>query len=239
MPISEKQAELRKQMKELRGFVGFNYDLRKPITGGAARKIREYHEELQRLTARPNRVYRARNSKRLKAAQQFAQHPGGFKDFKVAFVPAVAGTKLKFTKSGGVYTRTDNIRAVQIPLDPIKVARDPEGEARRAIAKEPKAKRFQIMTNEFLIPQSYSASKLPEAITRLVTRYSPGGDKYVERKHGGTVTSSNNVNQWLNGVTAYYFDNQATVEDFGKVQAKREKAKAELKKKRRNKKRRK
>src|SRR4051812_16427516 len=90
------------RLKEIRRFVEFDYDLRKPLTKSAKSKIKRYHDEITALTNRPYQVFRPRSKQHLREAQEFAQHEQFLPKLRVAFIPTDGANKveLKFTKKG-------------------------------------------------------------------------------------------------------------------------------------------
>jgi hypothetical protein len=53
------------RLKAIRPFIDFNYDLRKPLSKYQKAKIKTYYDEIDQLTARPNKVYRPRKKENL------------------------------------------------------------------------------------------------------------------------------------------------------------------------------
>ena len=82
-------------VKTLRKFAdGFGaadgYDIRQGYQGLSPyqkRKLRQYISVVEEQTARPFKVVRPRNKKRLRALQDFSQQEKNLKGLKVAFVP--------------------------------------------------------------------------------------------------------------------------------------------------------
>lgn len=80
-----KKISYKQKMKEIRSFVNFNYDLRKPLHPRQKGKIDKYWQQIQEAKGQAYRVFRTPNKNNLKRVQEAT----GFDlpDFKVAIIP--------------------------------------------------------------------------------------------------------------------------------------------------------
>lgn len=196
----------KKRLKEIRKFVDFDYDLRKPLSPAAQRKIKRYHDEISALTNRPYQVFRPRSKAHRLQAQKFAQHETHLPGLKVAFIPTdgVNPVRLKFGKRG-VSAKTAHVQWEVIPLSKAGLLRDPISEVEKRIARRVE-KQFTINAGKYEIPQPYIKESLPEAVARLVMKYG---------EESGLDEDDNHYwGHWLESVKAYKFDNQTGVQEF-------------------------
>lgn len=212
------------RLKAIRSFVNFDYDLRKPLTSSQKRTIKKYHDAIDKLQSRPNKIYRPRNTANKKESQRFAQHPKGLGGIKVAFIPtANEKAKVTFGKDGRLILKTDHVATQDIIFDPVNLIQNPNHEVNKALQEHPKAKTFTIKADEHEIPISYTKETFARGVIKLMDKYS-------------NAEANNYFGNWLFGAKAHYFTRQA---DFAEFQKNKDKAKKELQRKRRNKKRRK
>lgn len=121
-------AAIKSQMRELRPFVSFNYDLRRKIAPQSIAKIRRYNQELQRLKSYPTiKYYRPRAKPRIKAAKKISiLEPEYQKQFKVvplADIPPTAKIKFRKDKLIGI---TEKLDVLQVPFSVSRYLRNPE-----------------------------------------------------------------------------------------------------------------
>lgn len=209
MPINKAKvkAKLAKtRLKEIRKFVDFDYDLRKPLTPYAQRKIKKYHDEISALTNRPYQVFRPRSSAHRVQAQRFAQHETHLPGLKVAFIPTdgINPVRLKFTKHG-VVAKTEHVQWEVIQLSQAGLYKDAAAEVERKIRRRPESQ-FTINAGKYEIPQPYIKESLPGAVARLVMRYGEASGLDEENNH--------HWSNWLESVKAYKFDHQTGVQEF-------------------------
>lgn len=232
MPQKNNQNSVHAQrMKEIRPYVGFDYDLRTELTPYAKSKIKKYYEEIQQLTARPNQVYRPRRKDRLKAAQEFGQHEKHLRDLNVAFIPTNGNEKrkIKFDKSGNITAVSEFVKTRVLPVDREKLvsAENARDYINDLIKTVPDAKSFTVLAGAFEIPQGHSRRSLPRFVAQLVTKYSNVNDLGEK--------ANNHHNNWLHGIAAHSFKQQ---EDFQDYLSEKQNNKQKMQRKRRNAKRR-
>lgn len=194
------------RLKEIRRFVGFDYDLRKPLNKSAQRKIKKYHDEIRALTNRPYQVFRPRSTEHLAQAQEYAQHEKRLPQLRVAFVPTDGKNKvtLKFTTKG-VQGKTKHVTISDVKLSVKQLLINPEKHVNERIAGNP-AKQFTVQAGRYEIPQPYLPSTIGKAVARLVSRYgeASGVDKNNNHYFG----------RWLHGLKAYRFEAQGDLIDY-------------------------
>lgn len=194
------------RLKAIRPFVSFNYDLRKPLSEYAQRKIKKYHDEITALTNRPYQVYRPRLRDHLEQAQEFAQHEKRLPALKVAFLPTDGTNKvrLEFTKHG-VIGRTRHVTMRDVRLSLRGLLSDPEKEVNRKIAGNP-AKQYTVQAGRYEIPQPYLPDTIGKAVARLVARYGEASGLNDDDNHY--------FGHWLHGLKAYSFEGQADLQEY-------------------------
>ncbi len=189
------------RLKRIRPFVNFNYDLRKPLTKAAKRKIKEYYDEVSALTNRPYQVYRPRRADHLKEAQEFAQHEKALPGLKVAFIPTDGENKLKITfTEKGISAKSENVDTTRIRLSVSGLLRDPEAHVNERIKTYPQ-KSFSIIAGRYEIPASFTRETIGKGVARYVTKYN-------------NPDANNYFGNWLKGVTAYSFHNQSSLQEY-------------------------
>lgn len=228
MPKNNRRASAKQlhseRLKQIRPYVNFDYDLRKPLTAAAKRKIKLYHDEVEALTARPYQVYRPRRRDHLAQVQDFSQHEKKLPGLKVAFVPTDGSHKLniRFTKEGVVADSSEGIHQARIKLDTAALLKDPIKHVNDRIRGR-KEKTFTVQAGRYEIPHSYNRERIAIGVARYVSTYSnPEANNYFGR--------------WLHGVIAYSFSKQ---ESPGHYLSEKAKNIAKGKRKRRNERKRK
>lgn len=196
----------KRRLKEIRKFVDFDYDLRKPLTPYAQRKIKKYHDEIAALTNRPYQVFRARSKAHRVQAQRFAQHETHLPGLKVAFIPTdgINPVRLKFTQHG-VVAKTKHVQWEIIPLSKAGLYKDAAAEVEKRIRRR-KEVQYTINAGKYEIPQPYIKESLPQAVARLVMKYGEASGLDEEKNHHWT--------HWLESIKAYKFDQQTGVQEF-------------------------
>lgn len=208
-----KRARAQKQLhsarlKLIRPYVDFNYDLRKPLSETAKRKIKEYSDEVTALTNRPYQIFRPRKHAHLLEAQGFAQHERRLPGLKVAFLPTDGASKMhvRWTKKG-IVAKTKNVTMTDVKLSVRKLLADPEAHVNERIRGNP-AKQYTIQAGRYEIPQPYLPQSVGKAVARLVSRYSDN-------------ESNHYFGRWLHGLKAYQFSEQGTLGDYLREKQKR------------------
>jgi hypothetical protein len=194
------------RLKEIRRFVSFDYDLRKPLSKYAQRKIKAYHDEITALTNRPYQVYRPRRADHLAEAQEFAQHEKRLPGLRVAFLPTDGTNKvtLRFTAKG-VVSKTKHVTISDVRLSVAQLLINPEKHVNERIQGNP-AKQFTVQAGRYEIPQPYLPSTIGKAVARLVSRYSESG--------GVSRDDNHYFGRWLHGLKAYEFEAQAGLQEY-------------------------
>lgn len=196
----------RDRLKQIRKFVDFDYDLRRPLSENAIRKIRRYHAEITALTNRPYQVFRPRSADHLAEAQEFAQHENRLPGLKVAFIPTDGANKvrLRFTKRG-VVGSTKHVITRHIPLSVRELLIDPIAHVNARIAGNP-AKQFTVQAGRYEIPQGYTKTSIARAVGRLCNIYGESG--------GVTQENNHHFKRWLHGLNAYTFEEQGDIAEY-------------------------
>lgn len=189
------------RLKEIRPYVKFNYDLRKPLSNAAKRKIKQYHDEISALKNRPYQVFRPRSPKHLREAQAFAQHDKKLPALKVAFLPTDGENKMSLTFSKkGVRAKTKNVIMRDVKLSVRQLLIDPEKHVNERIQGNP-AKQYTIQAGRYEIPSPYLPRSVGKAVARLVNAYADS-------------EANNYFGRWLHGLKAYEFEEQGTLGEY-------------------------
>lgn len=201
MPDNKRVSIHSQRLKAIRRFVSFNYDLRKPLSTSAKRKIKKYADEVEALTNRPYQVYRPRSRTHLHEAQAFAQHEARLPQLKVAFLPSDGTHKIKvrFTRKG-IRAKTKNVIMTDVKLSIRQLLLDPEKHVNERIAGNP-AKQYTVQAGRYEIPRPYLPETVARGVSRLVNAYS---DKESNHYFG----------RWLHGLKAYQFVEQGTLQEY-------------------------
>lgn len=211
------------RLKQIRGFINFDYDLRKPLKKHQKAKIKKYYDEIEALTARPFQVYRPKSKANLKKAQQFAQHEKQLPGLKVAFIPTDGKNKarVRFSKKGEIAVSSDHVTTRIVSLDPNQLLKNPAEYVKRRIRNR-KEKSYTVLAGRYEIPVGLNKATVPDYVARLTAKY-------------GETDANNYFGNWLKGLAAHSFENQST---FAVYLNEKQKNKKQLQRKRRNKKQR-
>ncbi|CAL9981862.1 hypothetical protein VPHD526_0022 [Vibrio phage D526] len=204
MPKNNKRNSIHAQrLKAIRPYVNFDFDLRSELTAHQKRKIKQYFDEIDALTARPYQVYKPKTKQRLKKAQEFAQHEKHLPGLKVAFIPnnGKDRAKIRFNKAGDIVATTDHVSTRVLSLDTAELIKDPIGHINKVIKKDPAAKRFTALCGRYEIPVSQSRATIGRFVANLTAKYS---SEDANNFHGN----------WLHGIAAHHFTNQADYTDY-------------------------
>lgn len=182
--------------------------------------------------SRPVTVYRGRpGSKRLKGAQKYAQHPTGFTELRVAFIPSPSGERLhlKFNKAGAVTdVSSDNgiHRRVYLFADyededkPGQVINDPETVLARIFkADKGRSDFWHILNGEWEIKSGEFAAKfVADEMHTLIGKYGRDyAEPMVSTKKGMESAKNHYAENWLNGLAGYSFFNQGDFNEYKKA----------------------
>jgi hypothetical protein len=193
------------------------------ISSHQKHQLKEYYKHIYNLKNRPHEVFISKSKKELKTAQAFSRQKK-FKYIKVAFIPTDGRKpKIKFDKAGKLtVTLSGKVNQEFVPLNSVRLAKNPMKEVTRAVEKfEDKKTRFKVNAGEYVIRHSYRKQTVAEKIARLCAKYD---NREKNNFHGN----------WLNGITAFTFSNQANFKKFNSAfEAARGKKLAESKKNRR------
>lgn len=191
---------------------GYNLNDISSWTPAQKGKVTKYFHELDRLTAQPRYIYKAKSRKMLQQVQSVAGHDTSFK-FKVAFVPHVPKvdkkgrqTKPRITvKDGVVRIRERYYSKVLVELDQEALAENAAAEVKRAVDEVPDAKRFTIQAGSNEMPGLYDRKLIANRVRQLMGRYD--GVKPLPRGSGnaGDNPAHHSWDQWLNAIVAYEF----------------------------------
>lgn len=211
--------EWSRKLKAIRSFVDFNYDLRKPLHAASKAKIDRYFDAINAVQARPNKVYRSKNKKRVREVQEFGRN--GFENLpgvKVAFYESSEANpvKIRFDEKGlKAHGEFFDIRYV--PFDRMGLVRNADKEIERALADDGTkgAQWFRIAVGK---DGQYSiASPRKRANVKRFTKQLMA--KYVQFDEDGKELN-NYWGNWLHGLLPMTARNQTEVNTFLRKEAK-------------------
>jgi len=229
----------------IRPYVGFKVKPKSGLTAYQKRKIRHYYNEIEKLDglSRPVFVYRGKiGSKRLKGAQEYAQHPTGLSQLRVAFIPHPSGTRpvLSFSKSGRLVSVGDNsgVRRRIYLFSDFGTTRDLFENPERICAKIKKADKgrsttWRVLNGEWEIGYfSGSIKAVPDELRELIAKYSADNIAPIFQKGKWMARGENHhAENWLIGLAGYSFFNQGDMAEYEKARGLRRKKKKFNKKK--------
>lgn len=197
------------QLKNIRRYVDFDFDLRRKLSPAQKRKITIYHKEVKALTARPFQAYRPRTAARLNKAQQFAQHEKKLSGLKVAFIPSDGKHKarISFNDAGEISAATEHVITRAIDLDKFELMEDPENYIKEKIKEQPRAKQFTVQAGRYEIPLAQSRRTIPEFVGRLAAKYAD-------------EEANNFFGNWLHGINAHTFKKQSDFSNYNNTKSK-------------------
>lgn len=227
---SKKSNELYVQkIKAIRPYVNFDWNLNEVKKYGLSpadkREITRYFKAINKLTARPFHAYRPRDNKNLNTATNYAHPDVKLKGLTTAFIPTdgKAGTRVSISKKGELKVKSKYVEQHYIPLNKKSLAKDAEKHVKDEIKKYPSANNFLIRCGAYEIQQPAGRHNVGKRVSDLTKQY---GDK----------KENNYFENWLHGLTANKFSNQKSMKEYLIAKSK---AKKDLKRRRKNKRRKK
>lgn len=204
------------KLKSIRSFVTFDYDLRKPLTKAAKRKINRYYQHIDALQARANKIYRSSNKERVRKVQTMERNElDSFPAVKVAFIessPANPAERVFFDKDGRAHVRRKYFEMKFIEFDKVELATNPDEEIERALAVEPPAFAYRIAASIYSIASTATRDRIPSKIKELQTRY--GADIETRFHKDEKKAANHHWKNWLNGLIPMYLRNQNELDSF-------------------------
>lgn len=198
--------DYKERMRELRGHVNFNYDLRKKLSSGQKAKINKYYEEYKSFSGGLYRRYNSRDKKKLAKIQKATGM--NLRGFTHAFIPNYHDN-LKYTpkidKDGTVSFVTKFEDKIIYQIDAVKFAKNPERELDRVL-KSVKEKRIGVLcgAHEFKQPRLQNKEDTRQLVNYLVNTYN-------SFNADGTL-ANNNYRNWLHGFFGVRVKNQKEYE---------------------------
>jgi len=204
-----------KKLKAIRPFINFNYDLRKQLTKSDKAKITKYFNLVKKYKQNSHHVYYPRNIKNKDIALKYA---GQKKDrnLKAVFIPGKGHIRIK-VKNGRLQTYSTYVHSDFYPLDPLQLIKDPDKAINRILEKRPDVEYWGIVTErgdgsiDTLGEVSHKKFILRQ-IKRLAAKY-------------GDQDMNNFMGNWLHGLQAMEFTEQADAQSFKRAKKKAKKKK--------------
>lgn len=209
--------ELRKYVKSLRSI-----DLRKKVSSGKKSYVTKLWREYQELTARPHKLYRTKDKKKLAIAQDFSRHDKSKPRFDVAFVPTPDPHAKLIFKADRAIIKSKHVTETVLFFDAKKLASNAKQHIADTLARNTAAKQFVIMSGKYLYNGGLARSLVEREVLDLMSRY----NKREE---------NNYWSNWLFGIAAYEFN---TTGEFLDYRAEHFSKRAAIKKTKRNERRR-
>lgn len=192
------------RLKQIRRYIDFDFDLRKPLTPYQKRKIKTYYDEIDALTARPYQVYRPKTKDHLKKAQEFAQHEKRLPGLKVAFIPTDGRKqRIRFDKNNEISISSKHVITRVIEINPLLLIDEPSEYIRDLIADRVENS-YTVLCGRYEIPVGLTKRTLPNYVARLTTKYA-------------NTENNNYFGNWLHGIAAHHFTEQAEFSEYLKA----------------------
>jgi len=212
-------------MKAIRGFVDFDYDLRKPLSSASKGKINKYFEYINDKVGDNDSniyVYRGRKKKNIETAKAATGAPPELKGLKTAFFPTVGKEiDIRFDRKGELTIKGEFVTSKFIQFDPLRLIADDSKEYIQSLIDKHNYEKYNITYGEWDSP-SMPDSRIAETVSKLAAEYN--------------VKGNHNYKNWLFGVNGLKFSKQGNALDYQKekkaaILARKRKAKANRKKK--------
>ncbi len=159
----ENKKSYKDKMKELRGFVDFDYDLRKPLSPRSKGKIEKYWLQLNEAQGQAYRIYRPRNKSRLNKVKDATGFnlPG----FKAVIIPSPdPKNPYKVKEKGGQIVFSNSAgEKVFIKFNMPNLLKDADGEITKALNKA-KGDRIAIACGKFEYRQRFSSKERAKGV---------------------------------------------------------------------------
>ena len=202
-------------MKDIRPFVTFDYNLRKPLSEAAKRKIAKYHSQIEKLNVPGREFYKVNvrhageRAGKIKSLQRVGQEEY-LPELKGAFIPKGEGPVEVKWRGNRPIIETEYIRHQFFPFNPRKLAKDADKEINAAILDDT-AKQYTIAAGDNEIPHTMIRSSVNKHVKELMAKYDG-----VTVLPGRTKQRAKNQNwrNWLSGVHAYNFTSQGDYKEY-------------------------
>lgn len=169
---------IKNQLKAIRPFVKFNYDLRRKISPQSIAKIKRYHKELRSITYSSKRIYRPRIKSHLQSAIIKAGIKPEFKQLKAIPLPTTdEKAKVSIDNKGNMLIKEKNIDIKFTPIDPKSLIKNPRQYAKQILLDNPKAKRFMVKVGKYYLSVSFERDTFANGLVKLMKRYKTGKSK--------------------------------------------------------------
>lgn len=194
----------KKQLKQLRPYVSFNYDLRKPLSKGQKANITKYYNEFKRLTDYPQTfTYQGRNKNNIEEVKAYA---GNYTlpKWKKIIVPYYGDEppKIRFTKKKELKLKSEYINSLFIRFDKTKLIEDSENYLNKLLKSHPTFELFKAVTISAELGKTSDRNFIVPNTLMLMAKYQETFPK------------------WLTGWNAYTFTNQKSIDAYLKAKGK-------------------
>ena len=236
-PLSKK--EYAGLYRDVAPYVSFKYSVREIEKYGLSswdkKQLKHYHAHISALKNRPHVVFKTLKKSELKTAQKFSRQEK-LKYIKVAFVPTKGGKRApKITfKDGKMTVKMGKVTEHFIELSTPRLIEDPKKHIEERIAKYDETKtKFKINAGEYVIKGAFIKNNVAQKVAQLMNRY---GATYGNDAGplAGKENKYHKAADWLNGLTAFTFNNQASFKQFNHAWIVAKEAKLEESRKARN-----
>lgn len=170
--------DYRRKMKELRRYVSFNYDLRKPLHSSQKAKINRYYKELKEIKNELHREYRPRNKKKLKALVKASGFSDEFKIVPIIESPENQEYSIGYI-NGEIIFQSKYEKKVFYGFNMRALAENPEKEIDRVLNKID-ADLIAITYGKFESPRSNSKEFIKQDLMYLINAYQETYKKWLQ-----------------------------------------------------------
>jgi hypothetical protein len=205
--VEDKAAVARYKLLKEKGIINFKYDLRKQLTRSQEKRITRYWDEFADILNNSTGTAITKRTQNPAKNRAYAEFTGQNKYLRGANFVHAAYSKEKPArltydkKTGKAKLKFLGATIEQVFFDQKKLASQGMDYAAPIIKKITSRKginqSYAIMTAQHEIKRSFGPFELERAVSKLLSEYRPGGEKYVEYGAG----NSNHWKNWgINGI---------------------------------------
>jgi len=194
------------RLKQIRKYVDFDYDLRKPLAPAQKGKINKYWEFIQDRTQgdEPIKSFRGRKKQHIETAKAAAGTPPELKDLNTAFFTTTSGDiKIKFDKEGNLTIKNDFVDTSFLPLDPDELLSDNAEDYINDLVTENGFDKYTMTYGEW-DSHDFDAPNAAGEVMRLINN----------PKYTGDPQANHYFENWLFGINGLTFKSQRTLDMY-------------------------
>ena len=176
-----------------------NVDLRKTLSSQQISAIRRAHNEFKELTVRPHKIYRPKSKKKLRMAQQLADHDNTKAKFDVVFIDTPDPKAKIKVKDNVLEIVSFGVKEGRIWFDMEALTENYEQEIERAMQTHPYARGYVIKAGKHEFNGVLDFEDTIEELKELAYSYDD-------------PTKNNFYGNWMTGVKTFQYENWEDLE---------------------------